>query len=133
MESNKEVSEEVCLRRAFGLKANRDNKNVILIKDYFFGEYPDSVQRPMIYKAMEEYASQFKSETTSLREENERLREKEIRGDRMIVDLEHQKAVLREALRWYADSDNYMYDDSTLAAAWKNKNIERKAKSALQK
>jgi DNA repair exonuclease SbcCD ATPase subunit len=40
---------------------------------------------------------------------------------------------LKEALTWYADSDNYLYDDTTLGSAWSmNKNIEKKAKTALQ-
>lgn len=43
-------------------------------------------------KALEQYIDQ-------LREENERLKEKEIRGDRMIVDMEHSKAVYKATIK----------------------------------
>lgn len=53
------------------------------------------------------------------------------------TDLEYirieEYARLREALEWYANSDNYMFNDTQLATAWgMNKNIEKKAREALQ-
>lgn len=39
----------------------------------------------------------------SLQEENKTLKEKEIRGDRMIVDLEHKIAVMKARLKELGD------------------------------
>jgi hypothetical protein len=49
-----------------------------------------------------------------------------------IIAKQEEVDRLKEALTWYADSDNYLHNDDTLASAWSmNKNIELKAKKAL--
>src|SRR5690606_10249490 len=47
--------------------------------------------------------------------------------------LKAENQRLRGVLEWYADSDNYLSDDYTLAIVWgMNKNIEKKAREALK-
>jgi flagellar capping protein FliD len=50
----------------------------------------------------DQYAAMMER-VTDLEKENQRLKEKEIRGDRMIVALEHEKMVLKSQIRAYRD------------------------------
>lgn len=50
-----------------------------------------------------------------------------------ICRLKEENERCREALEWYANSDNYMFNDTQLATAWSmNYNIEKKARKALR-
>jgi chromosome segregation ATPase len=50
----------------------------------------------------DQYAAMMQK-VDDLEKENQRLKEKEIRGDRMIVELEHEKAVLKAEIRAYKE------------------------------
>jgi hypothetical protein len=87
MESNKEVSEEV------KVKSLQECKDQVAVKYCYTGwclkihENGDHFTEKLFNEAAELYASQFKSETTSLREENERLRKEALEREEYIGEL----------------------------------------------
>jgi hypothetical protein len=88
----------------------RGPTNGYILQGRQFSDGSEERKIRFIAEACNNYHS-LKQQLSSLQEENERL---------------------KDALTWYADSDNYLHNDDTLASAWSmNKNIELKAKKAL--
>lgn len=90
-----------------------ENKELSPIDDFIKSEYQKAfnagkkywrdvmTDEPMLYKPIdfnEWYLSTNSIELNKAKNELERLREKEIRGDRRLVELEHDKTVLQSEL-----------------------------------
>lgn len=92
--------------------------------------YPGSFSQ--MYDLLKADNSELYAQINQLVEERKCLEGKLQESDREKLYMRRDIRIYREALEWYANSDNYLFNETKLASAWSmNKNIEKKAREAL--